>query len=65
MAALVGDPSSQAWAEAPAVHTNRVTQQILPLPKGEDMFHFVIFGDRTGGPPEGVKVLAQAVQDTN
>ena len=65
MAALVGEPSSQAWAEAPAVHTNRITQQILPLPKGEDMFHFVIFGDRTGGPPEGVKVLAQAVQDTN
>jgi hypothetical protein len=32
MAAFVGEPSSQAWAEAPAVHTNRVTQHILPLP---------------------------------
>jgi hypothetical protein len=25
----------------------------------------LIFGDRTGGPPEGVKVLAQAVRDAN
>jgi len=52
-------------ADSPAVRTNRTTQQVLPLPKGEDVFHFVIFGDRTGGPPEGIEVLTQAVQDTN
>jgi hypothetical protein len=54
------------WADPPpSLRTNRVSQQVLPLPKGEDMFHFVVFGDRTGGPPEGVQVLAQAVRDTN
>ena len=37
----------------------------VPLPKGEDSFHFVIYGDRTGGPPEGIDVLKQAVVDTN
>ena len=38
--------------------------QQMPLPKAEDMFHFVVFGDRTGGPPEGIEVLKQAVIDT-
>ncbi len=53
------------FAEPPAIHTERTTGQVLPLPKGDDMFNFIIFGDRTGGPPDGVKVLAQAVSDTN
>ena len=52
-------------ADPPAVHTDRQNPRLLPLPKDEDSFHFIIFGDRTGGPPEGVKVLAQAVEDTN
>jgi hypothetical protein len=52
-------------ADASAVHTNRTSDQALALPKGDDVFHFIVFGDRTGGPPEGVKVLAQAVTDTN
>lgn len=39
--------------------------QLVPLPKEEGVFHFVIFGDRTGGPVEGIEVLKQAVQDTN
>lgn len=47
------------------IHTNRESVQILPLPKEEGSFHFIIYGDRTGGPPEGVEVLAQAVKDTN
>ena len=29
------------------------------------MFQFVVYGDRTGGRPEGVDVLRQAVKDTN
>jgi hypothetical protein len=52
-------------AEPQRIHTDRISPQILPLPKGDDVFHFVVFGDRTGGPAEGIKVLAQAVEDTN
>ncbi|MEZ5304877.1 MAG: metallophosphoesterase [Verrucomicrobiales bacterium] len=49
----------------PGVHTTRAEARALPLPKGDDVFHFVIYGDRTGGPAEGIKVLADAVVDTN
>ncbi|MCL4742520.1 MAG: metallophosphoesterase [Phycisphaerales bacterium] len=38
---------------------------MLPLPEEKDAFFFVVFGDRTGGPAEGVKVLAEAVRDVN
>jgi 3',5'-cyclic AMP phosphodiesterase CpdA len=54
-----------ATAEPPHIHTSRTSSKILPLPKGDDVFHFVVFGDRTGGPAEGIKVLAQAVEDAN
>lgn len=37
----------------------------LELPVEEDAFTFVVYGDRTGGPNEGIDVLAQAVADTN
>ncbi|MCA9291759.1 MAG: metallophosphoesterase [Phycisphaerales bacterium] len=37
----------------------------LPLPHEDDAFTFAIFGDRTGGPADGVTVLAQAVRDVN
>ncbi|MCA9287172.1 MAG: hypothetical protein KDA05_01220, partial [Phycisphaerales bacterium] len=37
----------------------------LVLPTEQDAFTFVVFGDRTGGPVEGVSVLADAVRDTN
>src|SRR5688572_13683132 len=56
---------SLGLAGQPHVHTSRTSQQVLPLPKGDDVFHFVVFGDRTGGPAEGIKVLAQAVEDAN
>jgi hypothetical protein len=39
--------------------------RLLKLPKEEDAFGFVVFGDRTGGPVEGIEVLKQAVADTN
>ncbi|MEZ6003151.1 MAG: LamG-like jellyroll fold domain-containing protein [Planctomycetota bacterium] len=45
-------------------HTNRDGLSLL-LPLEEDAFQFVVFGDRTGGPAEGVAVLADAVRDTN
>lgn len=47
------------------IHTNRENPRLLPLPKDEENFHFLIFGDRTGGPPEGIKILAQAAEDAN
>lgn len=37
----------------------------LDLPSEEESFFFVVFGDRTGGPADGVRVLADAVRDTN
>lgn len=37
----------------------------LALPSEEGSFFFVVFGDRTGGPAEGVSVLADAVRDVN
>ncbi|MCB9880310.1 MAG: metallophosphoesterase [Planctomycetes bacterium] len=47
------------------VHTSRKDARILPLPREDGVFHFVIYGDRTGGPAEGIRVLEQAVRDTN
>lgn len=52
-------------AQQPAIQTNRTSEQKLPLPKSDEAFHFAVFGDRTGGPPEGLQVLAQAVKDAN
>ena len=46
------------------IHTSREGRS-LPLAEEEDMFHFVVFGDRTGGPAEGIKVLEKAVEETN
>lgn len=45
--------------------TSREAAAALSLPKEEDAFSFVVFGDRTGGPDEGVAVLADAVRDVN
>ena len=38
---------------------------MLPLTKEDDAFVFAVFGDRTGGPADGVNVLADAVRDVN
>lgn len=45
--------------------TTRIDAKLLPPSKQQDVFHFVIYGDRTGGLPEGIEVLKQAVVDTN
>jgi hypothetical protein len=45
--------------------TNREGAKALALPPDEEVFHFVVFGDRTGGPAEGIDVLAQAIEETN
>ncbi len=44
--------------------TNREGAKLV-LPVEDDSFTFVVFGDRTGGPNEGIDILAQAVADTN
>ncbi|MDG1837806.1 MAG: hypothetical protein P8I91_03280, partial [Phycisphaerales bacterium] len=57
--------ASAAWAGPGGVMTDRPTPLPLATPVQDDAFLFAVFGDRTGGPPEGVKVLVQAVADTN
>src|ERR1043165_8940981 len=53
-------------AQAERLHTNRPQgKELIKLPKEDQAFGFVIYGDRTSGPPEGVKILEQAVADTN
>ena len=45
--------------------TSRMSAIDLPLPEEKDAFVFSVFGDRTGGPAEGIEVLKQAVADVN
>lgn len=52
-------------ADVSPVFTTRETGKPLTTAAAHDNFNFVIFGDRTSGVPEGLKVLAQAVVDTN
>ena len=59
------DGNQKRQQDASRFMTTRSSSQILPLTDEEDVFHFVIYGDRTGGVPEGLKVLEQAVVDTN
>ncbi len=64
---LLLSTAAAAFAQQPGLQTSRSMEQTkkLPLPKSDDAFHFLVFGDRTGGPDAGLQVLAQAVQDTN
>ncbi|WP_372722678.1 LamG-like jellyroll fold domain-containing protein [Novipirellula sp.] len=56
---------SHGHDDAGKFFTTRKSSRVLPLAKEEDVFHFVVYGDRTGGVPAGLKVLEQAVIDTN
>ncbi|WP_083904804.1 LamG-like jellyroll fold domain-containing protein [Rhodopirellula sp. SWK7] len=61
-----GHLHAEGEAAADTVKTSRSNAVILPSPPtGDDVFHFAIYGDRTGGVPAGLKVLEQAVVDTN
>ncbi|MEM9657908.1 MAG: metallophosphoesterase, partial [Planctomycetota bacterium] len=51
--------------DASRFDTSRTSRVQLPLPEEKDAFSFVVFGDRTGGPPEGIEILKDAVADTN
>ncbi|MBL8897017.1 MAG: metallophosphoesterase [Planctomycetes bacterium] len=54
-----------AWSQERTIRTPREGARLLPLPAEEGSFHFAVFGDRTGGPENGVEVLARAVRETN
>ncbi len=54
-----------AQADPRLVTSREAGRPLLTLPKEDDAFGFVVFGDRTGGPKEGIHVLEQAVADTN
>lgn len=57
--------TSPVLAQEPAIHTDRTVIKQLTAADDEAMFQFAIFGDRTGGTPAGLPILAQAVQETN
>lgn len=63
--AFAFDDEKAAHERAQRFVTTRASKVTLPLPEERDAFSFVIFGDRTGGPADGVKVLAQAVDEVN
>jgi hypothetical protein len=54
-----------AYGQPTQIHTDRPSPLNLALPDEESSFNFVIFGDRTGGVPEGLRVLEKAVVDAN
>ena len=56
---------AQPQSTAPIQTTRTPIKTLLKTPTAKDSFHFVIFGDRTGGVPAGLKVLRQAITDTN
>jgi len=64
-AVLHHDDPPRAKASPERFHTSRTSAIDLPLPEEKDAFVFVVYGDRTGGPADGVQVLAQAVEETN
>ncbi|MEM8874964.1 MAG: LamG-like jellyroll fold domain-containing protein [Planctomycetota bacterium] len=59
------NPKHPAAPDAERFTTNRPNAKAMDLAAEEDAFTFVVFGDRTGGPDEGVAVLADAVRDVN
>jgi hypothetical protein len=68
-ASSTGDPREtgrrQLIQTRGGIFTTRVDPIALALPASDAVFQFVIFGDRTGGEPAGLKFLRQAVHDTN
>lgn len=47
------------------VRTSREETLVLSVPAEEESFQFAVFGDRTGGPVEGIEILRDAVSETN
>lgn len=51
--------------EPAPIRTDREGARLPELPAQEEGFLFAVFGDRTGGPPEGIEVLDAAVHEVN
>lgn len=49
----------------PPIKAGTPSGQQLHAPEDRDSFDFMVFGDRTGGPAEGIEVLKEAVQMAN
>lgn len=60
-----GEKHATVEATPDRFDTSRKSPVDLPLPEEKDAFTFVVYGDRTGGPADGVSILADAVRDTN
>ncbi len=54
-----------AQDEPPKVNAGTDSAVELRAPRQDDGFSFVVFGDRTGGKPEGVRILEQGVETAN
>jgi len=61
---LIGVTAALSAQDIGRFKTSRTGKE-LPLPAEEPSFQFAVFGDRTGGPADGVKILAEAVEETN
>jgi hypothetical protein len=63
---LLGPHAPVAAQQGPPVNAGKPSDKQLhaPADPGES-FDFMIFGDRTGGPPEGIEVLKQGVDMAN
>ena len=53
--AVGADGHSHEQTKNQSFFTTRPNALVLPLAKEEDVFHFVVYGDRTGGVPAGLK----------
>ena len=59
------NPKHETTLDDERFHTDRESPVEIALPVEKDAFSFVIFGDRTGGPDDGVAILADGVRDVN
>jgi len=59
------NPDHQTSGDRTRFYTDRDSPIVLPLPGEDDVFMFVVYGDRTGGPNAGINILKDAVRDTN
>ncbi|MEZ6164980.1 MAG: metallophosphoesterase family protein [Phycisphaerales bacterium] len=59
------NPKHETTDDETRFYTDRESDVQIALPLEKDAFSFVIFGDRTGGPDEGVAILADSVRDVN
>ena len=65
IASLATSHSCRAQDTQADSFTTRPAAKKLIAPDADEVFHFVIYGDRTGGVPAGLAFLRQAVVDTN